>query len=79
MAETKIVLNDAGVKALLKSSEVAEMCMQLASRSANSCGAGYEAQSRTYPERTGAAVVAVTYQAKHDNSKNNTILKSLGG
>ena len=79
MADVKIVLNDSGVRSLLKSSEIAEICMKIASHSANNCGEGYEAQSRSYPERTGAAVVAITYQAKHDNSENNTILKSLGG
>ena len=79
MADVTIVLNDSGIKELLRSSSVEDMCMKIASKAVNSCGEGYEAQSRNYPERTGAAVIAVTYQAKHDNSKNNTILKSLGG
>lgn len=79
MADVRIVLNGSGVKELLKSSSVADMCMEIASKAVNSCGEGYEAQSRNYPERTGAAVVAVTYQAKRDNAENNTILKSLGG
>ena len=79
MADVKIVLNDSGVKELLKSSTVADMCMKIASKASSGCGEGYEAQSRNYPERNGAAVIAVTYQAKRDNAENNTILKCLGG
>lgn len=79
MGKVEIELNRNGVRELLKSAEVAEMCSQIAERAASACGDGYEAQPRNYKDRTGAAVVAVSLHAKHDNSKNNTILKSLGG
>lgn len=79
MADVKIVLNREGVRQLLKDESIARLCMELANQTASRCGEGYEVQERNYPERTGAAVLAVTYQAKKDNSKNNTILKALGG
>lgn len=77
MAKVNIVLNKSGVRELLKSSEMQQICMEHATDAASACGTGYEAQERNYPERKGAAVVAVTHAAKRDNLKNNTILKSL--
>lgn len=77
MANVKIVLNKEGVRALLKSPEVEKMCMDIANQTVAKCGEGYEAQVRHYPERTAAAILPMTYQAKKDNLENNTILKAL--
>lgn len=76
MSDIKIVLNGAGVRALLK--EVGSTtCVRLANEAAARCGEGYEAQKRTYPTRTGAVVKAVTEAARSDNLENNTILKAV--
>lgn len=71
----KIKLNSAGVRAVLKS--CGPECMGYASRIASSCGDGYKAESRSYPERTGAAVFPDTPEAYRDNLKNNTLLRNL--
>lgn len=76
--KVKVELNSAGVRELLKSSSIADNCMKLAQSAASKAGDGYEAQQRTYPERTGAAVVAVTKEAIQDNLENNTLLRAIG-
>lgn len=46
----------------------------------NNCGNGYKISDLTIGEkRSNIKVMASTYQAKADNSKNNTLLKALGG
>jgi len=77
MGKVKVVLNSKGVQAVLKSQEVADMCMQRAASALSRCGDGYEMDSRTYPERRGAVIKAVTYKARKDNSDNNTLLKAV--
>ena len=62
---------------MLKSGEAAAVCMGYANEIALACGSGYKAESRSYPERTGAAVYAETKEAKRDNLKNNTLLRAL--
>lgn len=74
----KIKLNSAGIRELLKSQAMADECMTVARGIQQRAGEGYEVQSRNYPERTGAAVVAVTKEAIQDNLDNNTLLRALG-
>lgn len=74
----KFVLDKKGVRELLKSSEIQQECMNRAVAAAGQCGEGYAAEPRNYPERSGAAVRAVTYSARRDNLKNNTLLKVVG-
>lgn len=62
---------------MLKSPEVAEMCKQKAASALSRCGDGYEMDSRTYPERRGAVIKAVSYKARKDNADNNTLLKAV--
>lgn len=77
MGNVKVVLNSKGIQEMLKSPEVADMCMQKAASALSRCGDGYETESRTYPERKGAVIKAVSYKAKQDNLKNNTLLKAV--
>lgn len=76
MSKVKIVLNSAGVQSLLKDVG-STTCVRLANEAATRCGPGYEAQTRNYPERTGAVVKAVTAEAMRDNMENDTILKAV--
>lgn len=78
MSKGKFVLDRAGVREMLKSAELQAECMKYAGEIAGRAGSGYEAQQRNYPERTGAAVKAVTGEAIRDNLKNNTLLKAAG-
>ena len=68
-----------GVRELLKSAEIASECMAQAERIRNNCGAGYVTESRTYRERSGAAVYPKSYKAIHDNFKDNVLLRNLHG
>lgn len=71
-------LNSAGVRELLKSSEIAGCCKELAAEVLSRCNKpGYEMAERRYPERTGYAVYAKEYPAIGDNLKNNTLLKAV--
>ena len=82
MSKVKFELNRAGVRELLKSAEVQNVCLQYANAAAGRARAssdGYVAEPRNYPESAGAAVRADTYEARKDNYDNNTLLKSLGG
>lgn len=75
--KVEIKLNSAGIQELLKSAEIANKCMQTARSVQARVGDGYEVQSRNYPERTGAAVVAVSQEAIKENLKDNKLLKAL--
>ena len=77
MANVKIVLNKSGVKTLLRSDESQAICEKYANEATERLGEGYEVQKRNYPERKGVAILPVTYQAKKDTIKNNSILKVL--
>lgn len=73
----KIVLNNEGVKALLKSPEMLSICEKHANNALSRLGDGYEVSSKTGVNRVNASIKAVTRKAKKDNLKNNTILKAL--
>ena len=77
MGKVKIVLNSAGVRALLKSSEAGDMCMDYAKQIQGRAGGHYAVETRRYPERTGAAVYPTDAEGYYDNLKNNTLLRSL--
>ena len=82
MSKVKFELDRAGVRELLKSPEMQQECMRYASATlqrASGSADGYVVESRNYPERSGAAVRADTYEARKDNYDNNTLLKALGG
>lgn len=78
MAKGRLVLDKNGVREMLKSAELQAECMQYASEIAGRAGTGYEAQTRSYPNRNAAAVVPVTDEAVRDILKNNTLLKAVG-
>lgn len=79
MSKIKVVLNGGGVRSLLRSREMEAICGELAAGAAARCGDGYTSDTYTGKTRVNAEVRAETYQAKRDNTKNNTILKSLRG
>lgn len=74
----RIKLNWKGVNQLLKSQELSGECKRYASHTLARAGEGYAMQTRTYAERNGYAVVAVTQKAYRDNAKYNTLLKAVG-
>lgn len=80
MANVKVELNREGVRELLKSQEMMDICREYADAALGRLGGGYEVDTHTGKNRVNAEVKAVTYSAKKENHRNNTILKAvLGG
>ena len=77
MSSVKFELNRAGVRELLRSSEVQAVCRQHAQRIQASAGENYEVSDRNYPERSGAAVHPANAEGAFDNMRNNTLLKAV--
>lgn len=77
MANTRIALNSAGVRSLLKSSEMQGVLKDHADAIKDRCGDGYETDTHIGKKRVNASVRTKTKEAVKDNSKNNTLLKAV--
>lgn len=77
MGKLKFELNSAGVRELLKGSEIQSVLNAKASEIRSRCGNGYEQDSHVGKSRANAMVWAESFKAKRDNKKNNTLLKSV--
>ncbi len=82
MSEFELVLNSEGVKALLKSQEMKNICKEyadgIASRASSvSEGAEYSAASFVGQNRAGATVKPDNPHAYYSNLKHNTLLKAM--
>ena len=72
-------LNRAGVREIMLSQEMAEICKEEAERIAQIAGDGYSVDTHVGRTRVNASVGAETTKAYWDNLRNNTLLKALGG
>lgn len=79
MANVKFVLNREGVRELLRSPEMMEVCKSYADRAQQSLGDGYEVTTHTGSNRVNAMISAESGQAKRENLEDNTILKAVFG
>ena len=71
MNKVRIKLHSAGVRALLKGAEMQKILDEQAKAAAARCGDGYES-------RVGVAnIYPATADARRDNSRHNTLEKSL--
>lgn len=77
MSKFKFVLNRAGVRALMQSTEMQSILKDKANNALNSLGEGYKSDTYIGKNRANAMVYADSFQAKRDNLKNNTILKAV--
>ena len=75
----KFELNRAGVRDLMRSTEMMEVCKGYADAALAKLGEGYETDQYTGKNRVNAEVRARTYQAKKDNYRNNSISKAVFG
>lgn len=73
----KFELNRKGVADLMKSKGMQDVLKDYATSAKNRAGNGYEQDIYVGKNRANAMVWADTYQAKADNSRNNTLLKSV--
>ena len=76
MSNVKFKLNRAGVRELLRSSEMTNVCCGYAEDIRNRCGEGYEVSTYTGTNRVNTSVMAATTEARIDNARNNTLLKA---
>ena len=79
MGNLKIVLNHAGVRDMLRSSEAKAICEKYAKDAQSRLGDDHVVSSHTGPGRVNASVLAVSEKAKRANMKDNTILKAMRG
>ena len=78
MAKVRIKLNTAGVRELLRSSELQTECMNYAQQIQGTAGEHYAVSNRNYPERSGASVYPADDEGFYDNLHHNTLLKAMG-
>ena len=79
MAKVKIKLNSSGVRALLKSPEIASACEKVAKAEAANLGDAYKTDVYRGRNRVNVSIYTEDPEAIADNLKNNTLLKSMGG
>lgn len=79
MANIKFELNSEGVADLMKSYEMMQICKEYAYNAQQKLGAGYEVSTHLGPNRCNAEVAAVSFKAKRENLKNNSIIKAVWG
>lgn len=70
-------LNEAGVRELMQSDEMMAVCKKYADNAQSRLGKGYSVNTMVGRNRVNAEVLAETYQAKKENSENNSILKAV--
>lgn len=78
MAKVRIELNRAGVRELLKSQEMQEICREQAKGIQERAGAGYGSDVFVGKNRCNASVWPEASEAKKDNLKHNTLIKAVG-
>lgn len=79
MAKLKFELNREGVRELLRSKEMMDVCQEYANNALGKLGDGYEVTTHTGSNRVNAQVAAVTYATKKENLSDNTIIKAVFG
>ncbi len=77
MSKVTVKLNRAGVRKLLKSSEMQDGLSQIAFSAKERLGEGYEAGCFTAKTRVVAQVSAVSIDAIKENAGTNSLLKAL--
>lgn len=78
-AKVRFELNREGVRDLLRSKEMMDVCQEYANNALGKLGDGYEVTTHTGTNRVNAQVAAVTYAAKKENLSDNTIIKAVFG
>lgn len=79
MGSVKFELNRAGVGQLLKSAEMRTILNEHAAEVLGRLPGGYGMRNGETSQRAKTTVYTDSIQARIDNSKNNSLLKALGG
>ena len=75
----KIELNRKGVRELLQSAEMMDVCKEYAYKAKAKLGDGYEVSYQKGKNRVTASMAAVNRTAKRENLLKNTVLKAVKG
>ena len=73
MAKVRFELNRQGVRELLRSQEMLDICTEYANNALARLGDGYEVNTMTGAVRVNAEVYAQSFAAKRENRKSNTM------
>ena len=79
MSKVKIVLNQEGVKALLKSQEIQNVIKDCADSVQSTAGSDYKVNMKQGVNRCWATISPASPHAYYSNLKHNTLVKALGG
>lgn len=77
MAKARMVLNRAGVRELLRSQAMMDICEKHARDARARLGDGYTVTTRRGKNRVNASIAAQSSAARRENAQSNTILKAL--
>lgn len=77
MSKVKVELNRAGVRELLRSGEIMAVLSAEANSRASSLGPGYGVNTYVGKNRCNAEISAETAEARRENLKNNTLLRTI--
>ena len=77
--KVKFELNRSGVRELLRSKEMLDICSEYANSALGKLGDGYEVSTHTGPNRVNAQIAAESFAAKRENLKSNSIIKAVYG
>lgn len=77
MSKVRIELNRAGVRNLLRSSEIQTMLAEEANSRAAGLGPGYDVSVCVGRNRANARIAAETEEARRENLEDNTLLRAI--
>ena len=75
--KVEVELNSAGIKELLRSDEMKQICKEYTDKAADELGEGYESEGYTGAGRVNARLNAVTWKAVNGNKKDNRMIKAV--
>ena len=74
----ELVLRSDGIREMLRSAELADVCLQHAESTAAGLGSGYEVSEPYYGQnRVNVSIRATSKEAIKDNLDNNTLMKAV--
>ena len=77
MSDVRIELNWPGLREILRSDEMKQVCKEHADKAVAKLGPGYASDDFTGKNRVNASIRPVTSKAWEEALENNTILKAL--
>lgn len=78
MAKYKVVINKQGIKDLMRSAEINNICSACADRVVSSAGEGFEKRLYVGDNRLSYTIVPTSIEASKKNLKHNILAKALG-